>query len=225
MKANVKSWLRQISSMDYREVSIPDEYLDEEEKYRKLREVSKRFKDNLDWQIFYEHGGRGYKSMMDAIEVMNNTVSSKKFVINNIFQQLAVCSSELGKLEINSEVTALCKILEDAMNEMSAKKHEINGKLRNAKVSLEKIVNDTKVIDDMRNEMKNARYDLEKKLQAGASRDDPNIKQEEENFKTLFSSTHESMKGFLSGKELKDVLETIINSQKEFYSSGARFFN
>jgi hypothetical protein len=160
---NFKSVQRRLHGIAYTETSLTENFLEVEEKYRKLREMLKIYKNDLEFLINYEHGGKTMKNFVEGLDAISKKIKEGMVNTDNFYVQTSLSTRNIGELLDSGRI----KKFSDACKKQSVAKHEMNLKLNEALQKILKLLEKSEDIDDKRVEFKNVRYDLERSKKSG----------------------------------------------------------
>ncbi|KAK1347633.1 hypothetical protein LUQ84_002896 [Hamiltosporidium tvaerminnensis] len=218
MKDRFKGFLRQMSTMDYKYTKVSEEHEKLEQKYRLLRDFLTVYEASCDKIMTYEHGGKTYKNVMEALEVVGERVNLQAFKVNNIYEQASLVVEKMADIHASDALNKTASDYSKALGEIGHKKTIMNGKFEDQMMELQKIKSRTAFIDKQRNITKNIRFDLEK-----AYKNDPDgVKIPEDlknSFQTHLTDTEKYMREFVENKDVIGVINGCVEAQKTFHSA------
>lgn len=206
---------RKINKIEYKNVTLPEEYETTETEYKKVRDNIGLISSIIKTLATYEHGGeimKNFNSLTNLVASKSNINALKR---DDIYTRAGLVGEILYDNISDDRFKKEAKKFYTGFMKISESKIGMNLKLRELKETIFFLKKKAKEIDEQRVHTLNLRYDLEEGIQSEKS-ESGKIGRMQAEYNSVSKTTLTKMVSFIGEEGLSGILQRIMKINREF---------
>lgn len=216
-----KKFLVSLGRIEYKHVKQSDEYIETQEKYRKLKKDLSRVESSIKGLMNYEHSGSAMKKINHGLSIIGSASRLNIGNPNDVFSYMSQVTNDFGN-DDDAQVKNMAGNMTKAYTQISEEKIKFNEDCKKELELLTDIKKKITSIDKERENVKLYAYDLECSLQ----KED---REESERYKDLYnksvSSALSKMNDFLGENGVQGILRRMYEYNLEFFKNSYKIMD
>lgn len=213
-----KKILMKIRRMEYKNVNFSKEYLETEQKYKKLRDNLSNVISSIGALMNYEHGGSAQKKLFQGLSVISSASSMNLFNNNDVFEAMSIVTGQFAT-DDDDKITNESNKMSKAYRKVSEFKVRFNDKCSREMESLKEMKKKAEYINKERDNAKIYRYDLENCKQNETEENREEHDRYEESYDKATNQALSMMIDFIGDDGVQGVLKRVLEYQIDFFKS------
>lgn len=213
-------FMMKVRGLKYKNINYSEEYLETEQKYKKLRDNLSSVISSIGALMNYEHGGSTQKKLYAGLSVISSASNLNLFNNNDVFEAMSVVTAQFAN-EDDDKITNETNKMSKAYRKFSEYKVKFNDKCSKEMDCLKEMKKKSEFIDAERENSKYYRYELELCKQSENEENREKQDRWEELYDKATNQALSMMIDFIGDDGVQGVLKRILDYQFDFFKSSS----
>ena len=209
--------LRKVNSVKYLNTSFPENYESTEKSYKYIRLTLAELRANVLFMQTYEYGGPKVTSFINAANSVSEKINVRKYMKSSIFDCIKEMSDSVKSNASHENLINSADQSAKNFEGVSEAKKKMNDKLEKIIEGIDETKAKTKKIDELREKVRETRYNLEKAIQV--NKEEEKIEQLKEKFNLETKEALGKMKDIIFDGGFDSSMTEFSRILKEFYEN------